>query len=381
MIFSGLCGAQAQFMKKLKEKVNTAVNGNGGASSNNTSSSASSSQANTIDLKKYNISSTPLYDPSAIKEAHSQLYETGTDYYVSENGILPRAVVFATNASQGEADHYEDNSVAYLFDNGKVTATKTAGDVRQDPSFQKRYTHDDWPYTTSSNMSPSQQGFNVHGKTFTGYDMAMTAMINKDETRYYIIGGKFGGDDVTYYLVPSEGKPVKLPGAAAGILVNSSFSSAAAYGFVNRLDDEQKKTGNVMTAAGNVLNQSDLYFADGRVVKNASNVSNGWLDRGGKNVFMSDPQQGTFLNGKKIADAYTDQGNAWCTSDGSSWAYYVPSSGNNAMGMNNLVFSDGTRVPLARHPRQMAYNGKLYMVWTQLTNGYDGTWIMCTKEM
>ncbi len=208
--------------------------------------------------------------------------------------------------------------------------------------------------------------------------MAVTSvLVSKDKSRFYAIAGASGKDDVVYYLISSDGRKIKLPTLGAGVLVNADFTNAGVYGFVNKLEKEENKTGNVMKAAANTLNESDVYFIDGTVLKNAVNVANGWLDLSGKNILNADRQSGNYLNGKKISETGSDPGNVWCNAGAGSWAYLSAGSS-----IPHLIFSDGTDVPNPYHPQQLAMDGKTYMVWLQYRNGlYDSDLLLCTKEL
>ena len=385
LLVSACYFAQCQFLKKFKDKVNSAVDktvgGNSQSSgSNNTKTTTGTGEANApYDFTKNKIAATVLFHPGEIKEKTKNIYFPGTVYSVSGHTILCRTAVFASDRNMGEATEFQNDDAAYIFENGAQISKSTVGRIKNDSALKIKYSQRDWPFSYSGNDLPVTMypEITFNGKSYGEYMAVTSVLVSKDKSRFYAIAGASGKDDVVYYLISSDGRKIKLPTLGAGVLVNADFTNAGVYGFVNKLEKEENKTGNVMKAAANTLNESDVYFIDGTVLKNAVNVANGWLDLSGKNILNADRQSGNYLNGKKISETGSDPGNVWCNAGAGSWAYLSAGSS-----IPHLIFSDGTDVPNPYHPQQLAMDGKTYMVWLQYRNGlYDSDLLLCTKEL
>lgn len=389
----------AQFLKKIKDKINNTVDKTiNGKNTDNTAAkgNANTGTSTTIDFAKYSITAIHTFSNAAIKEKMYDVEYSYCSYYIKDTAIVAKVVVYAAD-NINEAGGYEGNTAAYVFEAGqpvKTTAIKTI--ESQKGNFRTEYKRWDWPYSgwdlasgiadtthyilTSGIGSLPKAFIKINGKQYGPYFTVNNLVVDKFRTKFYAIIGEQGNDDVVYYFISSGGKKVKIPSPATGIMLNNAFSNAAVFGFTGKLQAQEDKGTDVVTAINNTLNSSDIYFIDGSVVKNA-NTSGGnlWLDPGGKNFIGSDLYTGSYINGKKILDKGASGGDVWCNADATKWCYYGTDARGNA---GHLVFSDGTDIPDAIHPVQIPLNGKRYMVWLyRMANGGNIDLLFCKKEL
>lgn len=379
--------SHAQFLKKLKEKVNKTVgktvgSGDTNANGDNSQSSAATQtgQVGQVNFAKYNITTSPAIDPSAIKERYNQFQDQYASYNVINNDIVAQAILYAGD-QQSEGGGYTGNTAAYIFENGKLIQRTSIDEIENKKNaLDEAYKRYDWPYNyTKDDINPMKAIQSVLG---SNAQFSPTGFIeSKDKSRFYAIVGLMGqGDDIPYYLLSFGGKKIKLPSAASGLITNIDFSQAAVFGFIKTFEENEKNNSNVLQAAGNTLNQSDIYFMDGRIIKSASNIAaggNAWLDPSGNNYLTADENFGAYINGKKIVDKGPNSGHVWCNSKASSWCWFNDAGEKSG----HLVFSDGADVPNAIHPVQIILNGKNYMVWFSYKNVTDGELLLCKKEL
>src|SRR6185503_10481892 len=378
---AGATQLQAQLFQKLKDKVSDKLGG--GKSRTAPLSSASPSTDNTpvIDFAKYDISTQVAYNPAEIKGKTHQLMLEQSVYKIAGGRLTADVVCYSTDRDMGEAGNFSATDAAYVFENGALLPVKKVSEIEQDQNLKAEYSRLDWPYNYTGDMKEfypdgNPMNFTFNGKSYKNYMVIMGMVMSKDKKKFYAVGGENGNGEITYYLF-TEGKRIKLPSLSAYMMYNIDFSAVGVYGFVNRLEDENKKTDNALQAAANVMNGGDVYFNDGTVRKNATMTANAWLDPSGKNILFADRRNGNYINGKKVGADGSDQGKLWCNADGSRWAC-VTASGNHP---GHLVFYDGADIPNAVHPQQWALSGKTYMVWLQYRNMYTGDLLLCTKEL
>lgn len=375
----------AQLLKKLKEKVNNSVdkalNGTGSQSTADNSSQAASgsgSEQVQVDFAKYRINTQPALDPSVIKERYHQFQEQYACYETKDNEIIGKAVIYAGD-QQSEGGGYTGNTAAYVFENGKLAQRTSIDDIEtQKAALAEAYKRYDWPYYyDKDDVDPMKAEKSILGSNANF--MHAGFIESKDKSRFYAIVGFLGqGNEVPYYFISSDGKKIKLPSLASGLMTSPDFSHAAIFGFVKTLEENEKKTSNVLQAASNAINQSDIYFIDGRVIKNAANIAvggNAWLDPSGNNYLTADENFGAYINGKKIVDKGPNAGHIWCNADASKWCWFND-AGDKA---GHLVFSDGADIPNAIHPVQIVLNDKNYIVWFSYKNVTDGDLLLCKK--
>ena len=379
--------AHAQLLKKFKEKVNNAVDktvggnnsstANAGSTKNGTATASTPSSA-PFNFGKYNITTVITYNSSDIKAKTHDFYQAGTTYSSSNHTITGRVVIFSTDRNMGEAGGFEKDDKASIYENGKLIATSTVGAVQNDQSISSQYKYQFYPFYYTGNDQPVKMypSLTFNGKNYGEYIAVMGAVVDKEKSRFYSVAGASGKDDVTYYFISSDGKKIKLPSLSSGMLINYDLSNAAVYGFVDKLEKEEKKT-DVLNAAANTLNVSDVYFIDGRVLKNVPNIANGWLDMSGRNILKADRQAGNYINGKKIGEPGSNDGEIWSNAAGNGWAYLTVGGST----IQHLIFSDGADVPNPMHPQELMMDGKYYMVWLQYRNLYDGDLLLCSKEL
>lgn len=384
IIAFGINPAHSQLFKKLKEKVNETVDktispaDSGSTSNDNQAATGQSGQAQQINFGTYSIITLPAMDPSVINEKHQQFEDQYTGYAIKNNDIIGTVVIYAGN-EEGEGGNFSGNSSAYIFENGKmVQHTTVANEEKKTDSLRDANNRYDWPYGYQKNiLDPVKSLQKVLGSNVQCMPVGFIA--NRDKSKFYSVVGIIGTeDDVPYFLVAYDGKKIKLPSAASGLISNIDFSGAAVYGFVKTYEENKEKDSNVLHAATNSLNQGDIYFIDGHVIKNATNISAGgaaWLDPSGKNYLTADENFGAYINGKKIVDKGPHAGHVWCNADAAHWCYFNDQGDHSG----HLVFSDGADIPNAFHPVQIILNGKNYMVWFSYSNVTDGNLLLCKK--
>jgi len=372
--------SHAQLLKKLRHKVEKAVDktsGNKNAGSQAAGSSANSSKS--IDFAKYNIATQMLVHFADITEPYKQVQDQYSSYEVTGSTIMAKIIIYAGEKEDGAGD-LSGKTEAYVFENGKVVQRTSIDDVeKQKAALDEAYKRYDWPYHyDKDDVNPMTAVGSALGSNAHFVPMGFTE--SKDKSKFYAIVGMLT-DPMEYDLISSDGKKIKLPSAASGLITNMDFSHAAVFGFANTMEENEKKTNNVMQAASNTLNQSDIYFIDGHVIKNAVNIAVGgnvWLDPSGRNYLTADENFGAYINGKKIVDKGPNAGHVWCNANATQWCYYGD-AGDNA---GHLVFSDGANIPGAIHPVQIVLNGKTYMVWLEYKNGYEeGDLLLCEKTL
>ncbi|HZY38392.1 MAG TPA: hypothetical protein VFE53_17160 [Mucilaginibacter sp.] len=377
----GITQIRAQLFQKIKDKVNNKLNGNNPQNKPGTGTNGSTQPF--TDFAKYNISTTVAAAQNGIAGKTHAFNAAHSIYKVGAGGPVADVVFFGSDRDLGEAQVYQTNDQAYIYENGQLMGQKTVGDIQGDDSYNADKNRQDYPQLYAGNMAefmsqsyPPQFTFN--GKTYSEYMMTFKPTISSDKSKFYAIGGENENDGMTYYLF-SAGKKIKLPAMASNIMVNADFSAAGAYGFVNQVNTDENQSGSaMMQSAGNALSHSDVYFADGSVIKNGGMTLNAWLDPTGKNILSSDAQNGNFVNGKQISTEGSQPGDLWCGADGSHWAYFK-NTGSGQPG--HLKFYDGADIPNAVNPRQMVTGGKTYVVWLQYKDLYSGDLLFCTKEL
>lgn len=383
--------SHAQLFKKLKEKVNKTVgkaigSGDTTTASNNNQSSAITQtfQNGQVNFAKYHIMTSPAIDPSAVKERYNQFQNQYISYNVKNNDIVAQAILYAGD-QQSEGGGYTVNPAAYVFENGKLVQRTSIDEIEnKKTALEEAYKRYDWPYDYEKDES-DQQKLNTEMKAFKsvlGADASFTPLgflESKDRSKFYGIAMVMA-DPLQFFLISSGGKKIKLPSAASGLMTNIDFSSAAVFGFTRTFEENEKQTGNVLGAASNALNQSDIYFTDGHVIRNAMNIAKGgsvWLDPSGNNYLTAEENSGAYINGKKIVDKGPNAGHVWCNSNASSWCWFNDAGEKSG----HLVFSDGADVSNAFHPVQIILNGKDYIAWFCYKNITDGELLLCKKEL
>ena len=385
---------EGQLLKKLKNKVDNAINGksnnnNTSNQSSNNSSSTSTVFGDTTGFAKMQIQAKPTVNSGDMK-GNKHIFQAGyCSYDIINNDLVPKVVVTSGNQPE-EAAGYD--GVTYIFENGKLSQQNV--DLgSQKTSLIDEHDKWNWPFSATTNndngqllqYSTGQTGqqayINFNGKKFGPY-MAVTGIaINKSRTKFFAVVSYMGKEDVSYYLISSAGEKVKLPGLGQ-LMTDVAFTKAAAFGFPHS-DYDSKNTQTSNQGMQNDFQNSDIYFSDGTVIKNATNIAaagNAWLSPAGKNFLSADPNIGVFINGKKVLDKGAGAGRFWCDASGSRWCYL---NGN-----GSIVFNDGTEIKNVDNPQQLPVNGKTYLVWFQYIykkdkdlGGYVMTdFIFCSRE-
>ncbi|MCL5031163.1 MAG: hypothetical protein M1480_19340 [Bacteroidetes bacterium] len=336
----------------------------------------------TANFGKYKISSVLAYNRSDVKFPYWGWMNEYSYYEIKDNTVACRAIVYGAE-KEDEAGTLLGNTAAYIFENGKLIKKTTVDDIeKQKKSLEAARSKYDWPYgsgddignyMTYSSGTAGQQAFvNFNGKQYGPYMMISGLDVSKDKTKFFGIGGAMGNDDVDYYLFSSNGKKIKLPSMPVGMLVNTDFSHGAVTGFANTNSDDEASAGN--------MNYHEIYFADGTVRKDVTNLSAGttaWLDPSGKNILAVGQGIGAYLNGKKVTSNDVGAGSFWCSPDGSRWCYTY----NDDTQISHLVFSDGANIRGFIHPQQLVVGSKTYIAWFQYKDKSGGDMLFCTKEL
>jgi hypothetical protein len=394
--------AEAQLLKKLKNKFDNTINGksnnNTTSKNNNTdnqfgsnSSSSSNVFGDTTDFAKMQIQTIPTVSLGDMKGSKHIFHVGYCSYDIINNAIVPKVIVTSGNQPE-EAAGYD--GVTYIFENGKLSLQNV--DLgSQGASLIEEHDKWNWPYSATANNdkeqllqysvgATGQQAYiSFNGKKFGPYNAVTGIAINKSRTKFFAIVSYMGKEDVSYYLISSEGEKVKLPGLGQ-LMTDVAFSKAAAFGF-SHSDYDSKNTETTVQEIQNDLHNSDIYFSDGTVIKNATNIAaagNAWLSPAGKNFLSADPNIGAFINGKKVLDKGkgVSAGKLWCDASGARWCY-LNSNGS-------IVFNDGTEIKNVDNPQQLPLNGKTYLVWFQIIYKKDkdlggyifSDFIFCKRE-
>src|ERR1700743_1280907 len=158
-----------------------------------------------VDVAKANINATVIYTPSAISESNHLDVLEYSPYKIVNNAIVIDMVVEATSVQRGEAGGFSGTDKAYIFENGKLLATKTVNDVVNDQSIKAAYSKYDWPYAYDGDLgkfypdrNPTHLTF--QGKTVSNYVMIMPVAISKDQTKLYAAGMEAGDKGTASYF-------------------------------------------------------------------------------------------------------------------------------------------------------------------------------------
>jgi hypothetical protein len=386
----------AQFLKKLKDKVNNEVDktvGGNNTKSTTTATSGSNNSNAKINFASYNVITQPMYNAGDIKEKMHEFEPGFCLYEIQDSEIVARSVVYAGDG-ETEAGGFTGHTAAYIFKNNKLVQQTTISAIEdQKDALHEAYRKWDYPFSADKNTLNIQYNLNYNpsapfakatiifrGKTYGPYFSVNGSVTNKDSSKFYAIISTAYTDKnsdavITYYLISSDGKKVTLPSLSTGIITNVNFSNAATYGFTSKLEAETNKGVDATKAAINTLTSGDMYFIDGTIIKNANTTSAVYLDPSGKNFIGADRYAGSYINGKNIVDKGGDRGNVWCNANATKWCYY----GSDGDKTGHLVFSDGTDIPSATHPAQIPLNGKTYIVWMYYSEATGD--ILCKKEL
>jgi hypothetical protein len=400
---------QAQLLKKLGQSVrDVAKEAITNDNSGHTSSSSVASDDHAAgqkekkfpasDLEKHGI--TVVHAGSASFEDNEYFTEIYSCITVTDSGFKATAAVYHSTSDELTAGTASGMDIAYIYENG--IKTKTITKDKLDDRLTALNTKDDW-YATRNIVNSEEEGRYIkknalnatilfNGKKYGPYTGILQMIVNRDKTKFYAIVYPTLHDakQQKSYLLFTDGKlkPVPFGGElmanidfTEGCIILSPVSALASR--AAQEEDEQKQAAlqqQMMDMEMHHQNENDVLFFSGKALKRVI-MDYKWLDRSGNNIFSTktDPgdgfEAGLYLNGKKIARAWPHEGHAWCNADATNWAY------GNMGEVEDLVFKDGTLVHNAYHPRQIAYNGKSYMVWFMYGRRLSDEIVMCSKVL
>lgn len=418
LILFGLYPAtiHAQFIKKLGKSVkqvgNAVLKDDKKSSGNNDDTPAGEATggntnqtkaAAVIDFTKYNIVS---------KTAGHAAFNAGEYFIENYSYILPDGDGLKSVVAVGVMDEKERLSelgegsgkdVAVIYENGVKTATATISQLDKKNNVRsKKY---DWYYINESRGGNNDPYIKVggangmaytivfNGKKYGPYLLVFGMIVDNTKSRFYATVSVTRKDieQQKTYLLSNDGKlkPVEFGGS---LLANIDFSNgctiiapAARYAAMMAKEDNETKQEAIqqkMTdAMMNHQNENDIIFLDGRKMVNIYS-SSPWLSQSGDNIFSvkEDGDEklpaGLYLNGKNIANARPQPGEAWCNTEGTDWAYIKYESGG-----AHLIFKDGADIRSALHPRQIVAGNKNYIAWFMYSRAVSDEITICFKEL
>ncbi len=390
MILFFMLPAQAQFFKKLRNKVNKVesnINDNPQENKNAENTSAIKSDGShsdnlsKIDFAKAKIETKTILDKGAqYGFGNYRGNMTPALYLPLNDDWTPPLIPYYSISVVGTTGDISDNATILVQKNGQPAVQMSLADFESlaDPYLNKEQneidgitngiTDDDKKLLTmNSSVSGGAFEITVGGKKYS-YHSIYALRTDMSHQRFFALVRPLSTMDFQPHLVSSAGINIQMPINTNELRVNENVTNAFAYGAA----------------------QKGIVFADGKKMENYDNslISQSWLSPLGDNVFGLSANPGTYLNGKKIAPVSANPGYAWSDESGTVWAFLRGGdmdtnikTHTDARGDQQLIFSDGTTISgNIGTPKLITQNKKLYLVWLMFSKS-DNKIIVCKKEM
>jgi hypothetical protein len=378
--------SQAQFLKKLKDKVNKAVSKDDAAQKSGSPESTGAINADgrnwddftKIDFAKLKIETKTVWDKGDSYEFGYYRSNMPASLYLplNEDGT-PQLIPYYPDAEMGKTGDMNDDAIIFVQQNDHAERKMSLADfnVLSQPIIEKEKTHlegltlgitetDQKLVSISTSIPGGAFEFIVGGKKYSFY--RISALRTDDEHQRFFALVSPSMTDYKIRLASSGGGSLQLPSITYNQLrVNEEVTNACVY----------------------AATMKGLVFADGKTLNDYDNnlIPQSWMSPLGDNVFGINSSSETCLNGKKISSLSATPGYGWSNQDGSVWAFLCKGETNVGMSSDDfdqkLVFSDGVTLSgnIGR-PRLITLNKKLYLSWLMFSL-FSNKILVCYKEM
>lgn len=423
VVFFWMPASQGQFLKKLKKTVKELVvtppkQGNPASAASVAASQGQPTQVNPT--KRFLGSTDPnmatLKDAAAhnIQEICAITLDAKNQYifmdYTSislQNKQITAWIpvgTFTNSEALSELGEGSDKDQVQLYTNGIVTKTYTAGTLKKEVNLLAAHKKYDYPWSEELVRNAKKEADNYvkkgvgqggmasiiefNQKKYGPYLLVGDLVVSKDRQRFFaqISPDLKATEKGIYYILGMDGQTRQLP-TGGDLIANREFTSGAVLIASATISLNASLHNNSEGADGSETSQSaavmqmqtepnkgNVYFLNGKTLENVL-ISGGWLDQSGQNFFATTAEKnsgfekGTYLNGKKIYDQAIKVSRGWTTPLGTSWALEVDDY--KLDGMDQLIFSDGTRIYEARDVHELVIDDKYYMVWYNYNQKYS----------
>jgi len=355
-------GANAQFLNKLKQKAQNALNkAVQGQSANNTTQSAETGSSGTATASS---ADGPKFNPS---EYGHQVFELQPDEHIvygehSLRIVNNQTVVKVITRAGGKFYLYENDKRSGPYNTPPVDKLDSWANSTEIHSAHGKRT--DWqPYVVRGVLT-------VDGKDY-GQWMSISAFYhNKEKKKFYAVAFKVEGLSPAYYFITEKGTK-KIPFAAPELLISDNDEHAGimiyATQYNAKTDEDRIK----------YVQNDDFYIVkpDGSAIGPLAAVqaSRSYLDNYGNYIEISYSRKAVYMNGKQVytfAQDSNGNGRFFPSAKGETGAWFERGS---------LFFTDGTQINhYVLQPAVSVENGKDIINWLTIQ---DGKVYACKKAL
>lgn len=341
--------AEAQLLKKLKDKANEQINKATGVNSadNNTTTSTVTGQSSsspsgfTSDQLK-NVESTTIYQ---LAEGERIDYRESRIMIGSGNKISGLVIVDKTGSryvveNGVKKGPFPAKSVPldFLKRDNDAKESEQAYDANEMINIYQNY--------VKSDDDKSYIQFN--GKKFGPFSLLEAMKVNQQKTKFVaLVSNDISDDQKEKYLINQDGKKVLISKSAqltGQMVVSPTFSDAAFWG----MDIAESYSGGPLKTVFATLNgQKEIITPQ---------LNGVWYDPNGNLITFND--KALFLNGKQIRETGSSINSSWkdiwVNGNGTAWVALIE---------NKLIFSSGESVDDGFNIKSVNQNGKTVINW------------------
>lgn len=341
--------AEAQLLKKLKDKANEQINkATGINSTDNTSTSSASNQSSSSSSSGFssdqlkNVESTTIYQ---LAEGERIDYRESRIMVGSGNKISGLVIVDKTGSryvvENGiKKGPFPAKSVPldFLKRDNEAKDSQQAYDANEMISIYQNY--------VKSDDDKSYIQFN--GKKFGPFSLLEAMKVNPQKTKFVaLVSNDISDDQKEKYLINQDGKKVLISKSAqltGQMVVSPTFSDAAFWG----MDIAESYSGGPLKTVFATLNgQKEIITPQ---------LNGVWYDPNGNLITFND--KALFLNGKQIRETGSSINSSWkdiwVNGNGTAWVALIE---------NKLIFSSGESVDDGFNIKSVNQNGKTVINW------------------